>query len=249
MNKYLPAAVMLLIPFFVLGALDNSETFITGINDAREIYYSGSASADDVFRLDTLIDTLETSFQGSSDIEYYKRSSEIALYKGLLLVDLDEEDRASDVLAQGIELCEAQYERDGDLFFLVQGALLKSHWMLLQKTTVLIRTGGEIQDMTDLALERNPDDFTARLLSAQGLINAPPLFGGNPEEATRLLISSESLIRDEYDKFDLYLTLADSRRKKKAWDDADGWCQKALSLFPGNTKALEMQDLIKRKKK
>ena len=249
MNKFILFLLMFFIPLCVSGALESSEQFNAAINDAKDIHYSGRASVAAVSRLDKLMNSLNESSQGSSDIEYYRKSSEIYLFKGLFLIHMGEESRASDVLAEGIDFCETQYLERGDQFFLVQGALLKSHWMLLQKTSVLIRTGGEIQEMTDLALEGNPDDFTARLLSAQGLINAPALFGGNPVEAARLLISSESLIRDEYDRFDLYLTLANARRKKKAWDEASGWCTKALSLFPENRDALKMQDLIARKKK
>ncbi|MBF9017028.1 MULTISPECIES: M48 family metallopeptidase [unclassified Oceanispirochaeta] len=249
MNKSLIIILMFFIPLFVSGALENSEQFHAAINDARDIHYSGRASEAAVSRLDRLMNSLNDSSEGSSVTEYYRKYSEIYLLKGLFLIDMGEKSLASDVLAEGIDFCETRYLEGGEQFFLVQTALLKSHWMLLQKTSVLIRTGGEIQEMTDLALELDPDDFTARLLSAQGLINAPPLFGGNPVEAARILISSESLIRNEYDRFDLYLTLADARRKKKAWDDAGGWCTKALSLFPENADALKMQDLITARKK
>ncbi|MDC7232789.1 MAG: hypothetical protein PQJ58_06130 [Spirochaetales bacterium] len=231
----LTALFLILLPLTGLQAQTDSL-----ISEAALVHYSGQTG-----RAGELIRTLETA---SSSAEG-KELTELFLYRGLLHIDLKENEKASSVLAEGIEYCSLQYEEGGDLFYLVQGALLKSHWMLLQKTGVLIRTGGEIQEMTDLALRREPDNFTARLLSAQGLINAPPLFGGDPEQAAELLLDSENLAVSDAHRFDLYLTLADARRKKKVWDEASLWCEEALNLFPDNPSALEMKELIRKKKK
>lgn len=251
MSRGFAVILLMLIPLFVSAGIETEEQFRSVIEEARLIHSSGRTdeALGAVSRLDAMAISLENLKRDLSDSEYTVFRSDYLLFKGLLLIDLDDEKEASEVLLEGIRLCENAYKKGGELFFLVQTALMKSHWMLLQKTSVLIRTGREIQDMTDLALEKDDSNFTARLISAQGLINAPPLFGGDPEKAAELLLSSENLAADDTDRFYLYLTLADARRKIKEWDDASRWCTLALSIYPDNRKALEMQDLISSKKK
>ncbi|MDC7240294.1 MAG: hypothetical protein PQJ50_08035 [Spirochaetales bacterium] len=209
---------------------------------ARDIHFSSQTGrVEDALKA---LDSLER--KDGTDIRIL---CEILFYRGLLLLDLERGDEASMAFQQGIEVCRKEFESEGDLFYLVQEALLKSQWMMLQKTSVLIRTGSEIRKTSERALDEDPGNFTARLLSAQGLINAPPLFGGNPVEAVEILEDTIPLAEDEYELFTLYLSLADARRKKKAWDEAGQWVRRALALFPENRNALEMGDAIRRREK
>jgi len=201
------------------------------LEEAREVYYNSRGAL-----AEQALAGLRAWKGSDSNGEF---QSLAALYEGLLLQDLERKDEASSVWAAGMESA-------GDPLL---RARIQSRWMLLQKTAVLIKSGSEIQEVCEDVLEKNPREFYALVMSAQGLVNAPPLFGGDPEEAARLMEASRPLASNNYELFDLELVLADALRRRKRWDDAEAACRRALALFPGNKDAAALLDAVKARKR
>jgi len=220
----------------VFSWADDMETGL--IAQAREAYYRS-----DTISAESLVGKLKSrqdAMPAPVEEDDYIRQSTLLLYKGLLELDLGEPGISSSTLKEGIELSSAGYDRYGTESLLTLTAYLKSKWMLLQNTRTIIKTGGEIQDLSDQALEMNPHSTLALLMAAQGLVNAPRLFGGNPDKAIELLLNSESLFQESHEKFELYMTLASAALKNKNRREGEKWCRMALVLYPENRQSREM---------
>ncbi len=242
--RVLLISILICIPEVLTAAEMTSEELIT---EAREAYYRSDLKGGEGL-LPLLGKQLESGPASGKEEDYISRSS-LFLYKGLLELDQGNTPASTAAWEAGMTLCAEAVDRYGSEPLITMWALLKSRWMLLQNTRTIIKTGGEIQDLSDRALEMNPNSSTALLLTAQGLVNAPRLFGGDPGKAQNLLLESEALFREPHEKFDLYLTLASAARKMKDWEEGEMWCRKALQLYPENRQGLVMlASLLKRER-
>ncbi|MGL1891049.1 MAG: hypothetical protein OCD02_05445 [Spirochaetaceae bacterium] len=114
-------------------------------------------------------------------------------------------------------------------------AEIGSYIMLQKGVTYIIKNSGKVNKSAQNALDLNPRNARAALIVAQGLINAPALFGGDIKEGIKTL--EELTKRNDINKEDLffiYNSLSDAYEKNKKKDKSIESIKKVLKLFPQN---------------
>lgn len=110
--------------------------------------------------------------------------------------------------------------------------------MIHKGTSYIIKNSKKINEYAQRSIDLNSKNIKANYIIAQGLINAPKIFGGNKVKGFKVL--KDLLEYDtitEVDRFDINMTLSRSLLKSKKATDANKYCLDALQIYPGNLKA------------
>ena len=113
-----------------------------------------------------------------------------------------------------------------------------SRLMLIKGIAYIIRNAPVAERYAKKALEIDPANITAKLVFAQGKVNAPRLFGGDVDLGIEVL---EDVLRGETEpsqRFTAYYALSLAWEKKRAADKAVKMIENALGIFPANPEAL-----------
>ena len=96
-------------------------------------------------------------------------------------------EKAEEYFSQAVRLADALEERQDFERSYTLEADARAQIMRLKGVAYIIRNQGKVRNLAEKALEINPENPAARLLLAQGAINAPRIFGGAPERAVEVL--------------------------------------------------------------
>lgn len=146
--------------------------------------------------------------------------------------------------AEGVVQGRDGYAGTAEGLYLIAEA--RSRLMLTKGVFYIIQNASSVEEYALAALEKEPGMEGARLIVAQGRINAPPLFGGDPAEGRDLLeqvLQEEGLLKRE--RFIAFYSMALAYSKEESWEEAASFIQKALSLYPGNLMARQLRDEIR----
>lgn len=119
-------------------------------------------------------------------------------------------------------------------------AEIKSYIMLQKGISYIIKNSNKVSDNAQKALDLDPANARASLIVAQGLINAPALFGGNIKKGIKTLenLTTRDDLKRE-DIFFIYKSLGDAYKKSKKRENAIKAFEKALEIFPKNQEISE----------
>lgn len=120
-----------------------------------------------------------------------------------------------------------------------------SYIMLQKGLGYIIKNSSKVQDYALKALELDNLNSRASLIDAQGLINAPKVFGGNKKKGISIL--EEQRKRDDLnreDRFFIEMALTQAYKGNKNPEAALEAINRALQIFPGNIEAQKIKEEI-----
>lgn len=113
-----------------------------------------------------------------------------------------------------------------------------SYIMLQKGVSYIIKNSAKVQEQAVRALEIDGSNSRASLIDAQGLINAPKIFGGNKKKGIEILeIQSRRDDLNREDSFYIEMALAQAYKGSKNKEQALKAINRALKIFPGNEEA------------
>lgn len=169
------------------------------------------------------------------------RSSSLLFLRGLVEINrLEDSDRARDTLEAAREQAEQLTEiSPSAVSYRILGDIAAQE-MLLYPNWQIIRRAPEVEKIAEQALEYDPDNPGAKNLIAYGRLNAPRLFGGDPEEARDLFreilaahraeSGAPQLMRSQL--FTAYIGLSQAMAKLDNEREARRYRQQAREIFP-----------------
>lgn len=112
---------------------------------------------------------------------------------------------------------------------------IRTKFMLLKGVPYIIANSGAIEDLAKKALALQPGDAISTIIIAFGKINAPGLFGGDPDLGLRQLTAL--LTRPDLPsvyRFTAWLGIAEAWKKKSGSSQREAALAEAARLFPQN---------------
>ena len=198
---------------------------------ARVGLWSGRGGEDDIRRL---LDNAERRFAGVSDPaarDYLL--GRVALYRGRGELTWSGKGDARDLFERAMALAESSAASRRTSEALRLHADAGSSWMITKGLGGIIKMAPQVQGWSDEALELDPSNPLALIISAQGQINAPRSAGGDPEAAAARL--EELVERRDLDDISLFwgrVSLAQAYSKLKDGEAATRMCDLAREIYP-----------------
>jgi len=239
MNKILQIIFILTLclPMFLYA--ENLEEFQQDLQFSMESWLTNDISSNDMFsRLNELEVNLE---QKSSDWESVYWKSRLSLIKGQILYEQGKKRASIRELQKCLSLAEESNQENerSDTWRTMSEA---NSLLMIQKGILYIIANFSLpQDQANRALELDPDNARASLVTAQFLSNAPAIAGGNLEEGLALL--KRLYERDDLsgeDRFAVLQSLSEIYIDNDRMRDARIYCRLALNLYPGNIRCNEL---------
>lgn len=119
-------------------------------------------------------------------------------------------------------------------------------FIMLQKgVAYIIQNSGKVQENALKALELDKSNARAALVDAQGLVNAPRIFGGNKKKGLEILtdLTNRTGLSKE-DAFYMKIALGEALISNKNKELAKDILLDALKLYPNNKRANELLDSL-----
>ncbi|MDA3951933.1 MAG: hypothetical protein PF508_22180 [Spirochaeta sp.] len=213
------------------------------LEEAETLIYSQRGSDDQIFGL---LDAAEQSF---GDIgERGLRAYWIArtyLARAIRYNQFDNSRNAERAATAGLQ--EIEVALDGDPFSegLRVQADLHSQMMMAKGLFYMIRNGDTARDAALDALERAPRSIKAQITVAGFLLNAPPMAGGDTEQAR--LVLERALAQEPASRNDRFLILGWLAQASFSLDDNDAaeqYFAEAFAIYPDSEWLLEIGDEI-----
>ena len=189
------------------------------------------------------IDRTLDQLPDSLDKFYWK--SRTALLRGQIWFFQEEKKKSIRELEKSQELAKISldFENYSEGWRLISDA---GSFIMLQKGLgYIISHSSDVQKQAEKALELDSTNARAALIVAQGLMNAPKLFGGNKEKGIEMLmnLSRRNNLSNE-DRYFILSALGDAFVAIERTDDAIRNYRMMLSLYPGSTYIQEkLEDL------
>ncbi|MBT3273354.1 MAG: hypothetical protein HN368_09380 [Spirochaetales bacterium] len=169
----------------------------------------------------------------------------VSLLRGMAHIESGNHDDAERYLDEAVEIAEEMIagldtERGTCLKADAKGRIL-----IIRGLPYKISHAGEVLKLAEIVLEINPENVRALLLVALRRVNAPKIFGGNPETGIEILerILSRPDIDEtvsRQDQFWCLLALGEANAKAGRNNHARTHYQNALFMYPGNSEALAL---------
>lgn len=225
-----------LIPVVLSGQEDYEKVFLTWIK--------GEAASETVlYELEVLYNRSETI---SAPAERLYRQARISLILGQLNYFTERGDQSLVWLEKSRTLAErlTEMENRADDWRILSDA--GSFLMIQKRLGYIIANSPKVQKQAEQALSLDSTNARASLIVAQGLMNAPPIFGGDKKKGVEEMekLSRRNELSDE-DRFYILMALAEAYGKVKNKDLEINTYQRILELYPGNELAVEKyKDLL-----
>ncbi|TVR53582.1 MAG: hypothetical protein EA426_17740 [Spirochaetaceae bacterium] len=169
----------------------------------------------------------------TSDIGLARQANLLMLRSFIEIYRLDLRDDARETLAEARIHAERLVDRSPSAFAYRTLADISAQQMLLASTLQIISLAPRVEQLAKKALEYDKHDAGAINLIAFGRLNAPRLFGGNPEEAQTLFLRAlESPEIMPSQRFAAYIGLAETLEKLRRREEAAVYRERARELFP-----------------
>lgn len=231
MPKRIIAAVFLLFcAVFLYGQEDYENVFLSWIE-------GNSGSAPVLARLEELYRDAENI---SSLPDRLYRQARISLALGQLYYFEEKGEQSLPWLEKSRSLAEELIGRDSraDAWRIMSDA---GSFLMIQKGVgYIISNSPKVQEQAEKALEIDGTNARAGLIIAQGLMNAPALFGGDKKKGISDMeaLSRRSDLNGE-DRFYILMALAEAYDKARKKDLARDTYRQIVELYPGNPLALK----------
>lgn len=204
--------------------------------DAYDLFLNGEIDSQ---TLESALDGFLLAAKNQSDsgeLLYWK--AKCRFLQALFEIYHGTKSEAENHLKSVLEIVSTLGEYNQEQAFAIE-AEARSQLMRIGGVFAIVRSAGLVEDLANKALEINPFNVRARLLLAQGKINAPRIFGGKPEYAVELLNEIVNLNRSEeflsiQDLFWYQYTLGTAFEKLKKQNLARKAYEYAMELYPGN---------------
>lgn len=170
--------------------------------------------------------------------------SRTALLEGMLYNQQEEERRATRILEDGLTLSERALANGPFSDGLRVQSDLHSQMMFARGLFYMIRNADDARDSALTALEREPDNVRAHISTAGYFLNAPPVAGGDPEEAERLVRRALTLTPTRNERFILQVMLAQILHKLGDTTGAGRALAGAEAIFPGSPWLVDVREEI-----
>jgi len=161
--------------------------------------------------------------------------SKSALVKGMILFFREDKKNSISELKTAQDFAQKSLElsNSSEAWRLLSDA---GSFIMLQKSTgYIIANSGKVKEQAEKSIELNRRNARASLIVAQGLLNAPKIFGGDKEKGIRLI---EDLIKREdlsyEDRYFIMSALSDAYVALDRDDDAVRNYRMMLSIYPGS---------------
>ena len=191
-----------------------------------------------------MLDSKLNQLINEKDMLYWKAKT--ALLRGQILFQLEQPEESIIELEKSkvLAMDAMEFEETDDLWRIISDA--GSIIMLQKGVGYIIANSGKVQEQAEKALEMNPDNARAGLIVAQGLMNAPALFGGNKRKGLeQLQMLSKRTDLSEEDRYFIMMSLSDAYILMKKNNDAIRNYRMILAFYPGNGLALSRMNDIK----
>ncbi len=195
-----------------------------------------------VFQADSpaqpVIDRLQQEIGSEPDSQLDQRGlvrrSSLLFLQALVEIFRAEDKRAARAtLSRARELAERLVEEyPGALSYRILGDIAAQD-MLLYPGWQIVSRAPEVQGFAEQALEYDPTEAGASMLIAYGRVNAPRLFGGDPEEAREIfaqVLESSNLMSSQ--RFSALVGMAQALEKLDQAEAAEEYRRQARQLFP-----------------
>ncbi|MBN2617789.1 MAG: hypothetical protein JXR64_05690 [Spirochaetales bacterium] len=181
-----------------------------------------------------------TNIQGK-DVE---EQCEILLYQGKALYLINNKKESIKVLEEVIEISEMEIKRDPSSNQLRILSEAGTYLMLQKGVSYIIANSKDINNYAIKSLEMDKSNYRAEFIIANGLINAPAIFGGDFNKGIESLKNIITNADDMETLFDTYLALSIAYTKKDK-NEAIKYCNEALKLYPKNIRANDLLNSLK----
>lgn len=235
MIKKITIITLLIFSLFNLAA---AETLIDKadivINQWLDNKITNSEFISEIQRLETTATTI-------------KEKTIINLYVGLGYFEDENKKQSLKALEEGLKNSEIALQSNNESETWRIDAELRSYTMLQKGISYIIKNSQTVSDNAQKALDLDPKNARASLIVAQGLINAPALFGGDIKKGIKILeeLTKRANLKKE-DIFFIYTSLSGAYEKNKKKDLAVTAIENALKIYPNNKKAIETLGSLKR---
>jgi len=187
---------------------------------------------------DEVLDLLErarrhfTTLSDSTAEAYWMARA--ALLEGMLYNQQERERQAVRILEEGLELSDRALSEGPFSEGLRVRSDLHSQMMFAKGLFYMIRNGDDARDSALTALEREPANVRAHISTAGYFLNAPPVAGGDPDEAERLIRRALTLSPTRNERFVLEVLLAQTLEALDSPGNARNALDRAEAIFPGS---------------
>ena len=201
------------------------------LEEAETLVYSRTGTDRAIFRL---LDRAADRFRAITDVqtrEYWL--ARVELLRAIRYNQFERSRDAEPAISAGFDHIEHALEYGVFSDGLRVRADLHSQMMLAKGLIYMIRNGNEARDAALDALERAPRSVKAKISVAGFLLNAPPMAGGDPEQA-RLVLES-ALAEEPVSDNDRFLILGWLAQASHTLDDdeaAEQYYAEALAMYP-----------------
>lgn len=234
MNKII---TIFLINFLFLPLVLSADVFEETKNsyDRNIRQWINEEKTDEIFLRDlsALENDLESSRQSKN--KYYWLST-IKLMIGFVHFINEDVDESLLFLEDAKELAEESLKSGGfsDGWRVLSEA--GSYIMLQKGVGYIIANSGKVQEQAEKSLELDPLNSRAALIVAQGMLNAPAIFGGNKKKGIEQLesLSMRNSLSFE-DRYFIMMALSDAYINLKRNNDAIRNYRMMLSIYPDNS--------------
>ena len=215
---------------------DDSRPVETGMKDfetaRRNIWADRGTVEDNLDRLDRAAGVFDSIADPAARTYLMAR---VELYRGRLALNSGGKGDARDHFELAMDLASESSDISESSEAMRVRADAGSSWMITKGLGGIIRMAPRVQEWSDRALELDPENDLAVIISCQGQINAPRSAGGNPAGAAGRL--EELLLREDLDEISVFwgrLSLALAYDKIKNPEKSAYWCDQASVIFPDN---------------
>lgn len=249
--KVSPAALalvwlLLALPVSALTPSDQSavDEGMVSFETALEILWAGKGGEGSAV---DFLDQAESAFLRIDDsAERAYRLSRVSLYRGRLALAVATKREALAYLETSMNLAEEalSYREFSEAYRVWSDA--GSSFMVTKGLGAIIKLAPQVAEWSEKAVELDPTNATAIIISAQGKINAPKSAGGDPEGAREML--DQLMRRNDLSRIDEFfgaVSLAQVNLKLKDRDTATRWCRLASSIYPDNPMAEDCRKKLK----
>jgi len=236
-----PRGILICTLFFLAVPL-----FSTSIKKVEEDYerivdtwISGEKAYSEILEeLDDLLIVLD-SLELEKDKYYWQART--YLFYGQVLYYTQEEDNSIEALELSMEWASKALQAGAGADAWRIRAEAGSYLMIQKGVRYIISHSGKVLDDAEQALSLDENNLRASLIVGQGLVNAPPIFGGDKEKGFSQLeqLSQRSGLSQE-DRFFLLLALAELYRGEEELEKAETIYLKLEELFPRNSAVREL---------
>lgn len=211
--------------------------FSSDFEDKIDLWMNGEITPSQFLsELDSIERDVDT--KGDPDINY--QNSILNLYRGAVYYNIEDKKNSIIYLEEAMTLAQKDvtFRNTPDAYRILSEA--GSYLMIQKGFRYIIKNSKEINEYAETALKFDPQNSKAEAIIANGLINAPKIFGGDLDRGVtiieRLLVNKD--ITNEQ-RYNMLISLAKALEKKD-------YALEAEKIYPNNQKIKELLATFKR---